>query len=108
MMAATSPIERVVLTHLQIPLKEPFRISGGEVAIKDAILVSVEPSSAIGHGESSPMAASFGYSADTPEGCWDDLRTAIAPSLIGQSINSPAAISTLASTWTGSRFAAAG
>src|SRR5262249_54536153 len=34
--------------------------------------------------------------------------TAIAPSLIGQSINSPAAISTLASTWTGSRFAAAG
>ena len=39
-MTATSPIERVVLTHLQIPLKEPFRISGGEVAIKDAILVT--------------------------------------------------------------------
>ena len=31
-MTATDPIERVVLTHLQIPLKEPFRISGGEVA----------------------------------------------------------------------------
>ena len=39
-MTATSPIERVVLTHLQIPLKESFRISGGEVAIKDAILVT--------------------------------------------------------------------
>ena len=46
-MTATSPIERVVLTHLQIPLKEPFRISGGEVAVKDAILVTVETS--IGH-----------------------------------------------------------
>jgi O-succinylbenzoate synthase len=108
MMAATSPIDRVVLTHLQIPLKEPFRISGGEVAVKDAILVTVETASAMGHGESSPMAAGFGYSEDTPEGCWDDLRTAIAPSLIGQSIDSPAAIAALASTWSGSRFAAAG
>ncbi len=41
-MTATDPIERVVLTHIQIPFKEPFRISGGEVAIKDAILVEVE------------------------------------------------------------------
>ena len=90
MMTATSPIERVVLTHLQIPLKEPFRISGGEVAIKDAILVTVETSSGIGHGESSPMAASFGYSSDTPDGCWDDLRNTIAPSLIGRTIDSTA------------------
>jgi len=108
MTTATSPIERVVLTHLQIPLKEPFRISGGEVAIKDAILVTVETSSSIGHGESSPMASSFGYSSDTPEGCWDDLRNTIAPSLIGRTISSTAEIASLASTWTGSRFAAAG
>ena len=81
MVTASSPIERVVLTHLQIPLKEPFRISSGEVAIKDAILVSVETASAIGLGESSPMAGGFGYSTDTPEGCWDDLCHAIAPGL---------------------------
>jgi len=107
-MIATDPIERVVLTHLQIPLKEPFRTSGGEVAVKDAILVTVETSSGLGHGESSPMAASFGYSPDTPEGCWDDLRTRIAPALIGQTIDSPAAIASLAAAWKGSRFAAAG
>jgi O-succinylbenzoate synthase len=107
-MTATSPIERVVLTQLQIPLKEPFRISGGEVAVKDAILVTVETSSGIGHGESSPMAASFGYSPDTPDGCWDDLHDSIAPGLIGRSIDSPAAIGSLGTTWKGSRFAAAG
>jgi len=78
------------------------------VAIKDAILVTVETSSGIGHGESSPMAASFGYSSDAPDGCWDDLRNTIAPSLIGRTINSTAEIAALASTWTGSRFAAAG
>jgi o-succinylbenzoate synthase len=108
MMTATSPIERVVLTHLQIPLKESFRISGGEVAIKDAILVTVETSSGIGHGESSPMASGFGYSTDTPDGCWDDLRNTIAPSLMGRTVNSTAEIAGLASTWAGSRFAAAG
>ncbi len=108
MSTATSPIDRVVLTHLQIPLKEPFRISGGEVTIKDAILVTVETSSEIGHGESSPMASSFGYSSDTPEGCWDDLSNKIAPALIGQTISSTAEIASLAATWTGSRFAVAG
>jgi O-succinylbenzoate synthase len=104
----TGAIERVSLTHLQIPLKEPFRISGGEVAVKDAILVTVETAHGLGYGESSPMAASFGYSRDTPEGCWDDLTRQIAPALLGQTVGSPADIEALRAPWTGSRFAMAG
>src|SRR3954452_5698263 len=97
----TDPIERVSLTHLQIPLKEPFRISGGEVSVKDAILVTVETANGLGHGESSPMAASFGYSRGTPEGCWDALTGRIAPSLLGRRFSSPADIAALRDTWTG-------
>ena len=78
-MTTMGPIERVVLTHLRIPFKESFRISAGEVSVKDAILVAVETTSGIGVGESSPMAAGFGYSSDTPAGCWDDLTRQIAP-----------------------------
>jgi O-succinylbenzoate synthase len=107
-MTTSYPIERVVLTHLQIPFKEPFRISAGEVALKDAILVAVETSSAVGLGESSPMAASFGYSSDTPEGCWDDLTTTIAPSLLGRMVSALEDIAETASAWKASRFAAAG
>ena len=107
-MTTTGPIERVVLTHLQIPFKEPFRISAGEVAIKDAILVAIETQSAIGLGESSPMAASFGYSPDTPEGCWRDPTMLLAPSSLGQSFATTDDITALASTWQGSRFAVAG
>lgn len=107
-MTTTDPIDQVVLTHLQIPLKEPFRISGGEVAIKDAILVEVSTSSAFGLGESSPMASGFGYSADTPDGCWEDLATTIAPSLLGRSFAAIEDIAEVAATWRGSRFAAAG
>lgn len=107
MITATSPIDRVLLTHIQIPLKEPFRISGGEVGVKDAILVTLETSAAVGYGECSPMAAGFGYSTDTPEGCWEDLRS-IAPGLIGRQVDSPASIGAIASRWKGSRFAVAG
>jgi o-succinylbenzoate synthase len=107
-MTTRSPIERVVLTHLRIPFKEPFRISGGEVSVKDAILVAVEAGSGVGLGESSPMAEGFGYSSDTPRGCWEDLTTQIAPGLLDRSVSSVEEITELASTWTGSRFAAAG
>jgi O-succinylbenzoate synthase len=101
-------VERITLTHLQIPLKEPFRISGGEVSIKDAILVTVETSSGIGLGESSPMAVGFGYSSDSPEGCWDDLAERIAPRLLGRSFPTIEAIADLSAGWNGSRFASAG
>jgi o-succinylbenzoate synthase len=107
-MTAMSPIDKVVLTHLRIPFKEPFRISGGQVVIKDAILVAVETGSGVGLGESSPMAEGFGYSSDTPQGCWEDLTTRIAPSLLDRSFSSPEEIAEIAATWQGSRFAAAG
>jgi len=107
-MASTDPVDRVILTHLQIPLKEPFRIAGGQVSVKDAILVTLETASGIGQGESSPMAASFGYSHDTPQGCWEDLANEIAPSLLGVSVSSPEEIAERAQRWRGSRFASAG
>jgi o-succinylbenzoate synthase len=106
----TDPIARVGLVHLQIPFKEPFRISGGQVAVKDAILVTIATEAGLlGVGESSPMAASFGYSADTPEGCWADLSRLIAKGLLGQQFASIDDIAALAKNWEGcSRFAVAG
>ena len=107
-MTITDPIERIVLTHLRIPLKEPFRISGGEVAIKDAILVLLETNSGIGLGESSPMAAGFGYPGDSPESCWASLTDLIAPRLLGQTIQSIEDIGAIASSWKIGKFAEAG
>ena len=75
------------------------------MAIKDAILVTLETASAVGLGESSPMAAGFGYSSDTPEWCWEDLAGSIAPSLLGRAAGSLEAIAELAAGWTASRFA---
>jgi len=76
-------IERVILTHVRVPLVEPFRISSGAVSEKDGIVVAVEAGGVTGYGESSPMGGSF-YSRDTPESCWRELCEIVVPAAIGQ------------------------
>jgi O-succinylbenzoate synthase len=71
-------IDRVTLTHARVPLVEPFRISNGEIAEKDGIVVAVASDGLTGVGESSPMAGNF-YSGDTPESCWLDLTERLIP-----------------------------
>ncbi len=66
------------LYHVKIPMKEPFRISSGEVSVKDAVLIELEIKTEDkilnAFGEASPMAGSF-YSNETPESVWDELTT---------------------------------
>ena len=82
------------MTHLQIPLKEPFRISGGEGRVKDAILVTVETGrrSASARARRWPRVRLFDRH---PGGCWDDLPSRIAPSLLGRSFTTVEEIAAL-------------
>jgi O-succinylbenzoate synthase len=74
-------IDRVSLSHIRIPLIEPFRISNGAIAEKDGILIGIHADGVVGYGEASPMAGSF-YSPDTPESTWGDLCDRIVPRLL--------------------------
>lgn len=71
-------IDQITLTHVRVPLVEPFKISNGEIGEKDAILVGVYGEGLIGYGESSPMSGSF-YSEETPESAWDCLVGELIP-----------------------------
>ena len=74
-------IRRVKLHRVRIPLLEPFRISNGEVAEKESLLIEVLTDNGVtGWGEASPMAGSF-YSADTPESVWQSLTQHLIPAL---------------------------
>lgn len=76
-------VESVALHRVRVPLLEPFRISNGSVAEKDAVLVEVRTSEGVtGWGEASPMSGSF-YSADTPDGTWRALRETFVPIALG-------------------------
>jgi O-succinylbenzoate synthase len=111
----SAPIEGIALTHVRVPLVEPFRISHAEVAAKDAIIVRLRCGDAVGYGESSPMAGAF-YSAETPDSCWRALIDVAAPWVLerqpslhpdgGQA--APAALDPLADLMPHDRFAFAG
>ena len=75
-------IDEIILTHVRIPLIEPFRISSGCVSVKEGIVVALHSDGLVGYGESSPMGGSF-YSADTPEKCWTELCARVAPAIVG-------------------------
>jgi o-succinylbenzoate synthase len=81
-------VDRVVITHVRIPLVEPFRISSGAVAEKDAIVITLRADDLTGHGESSAMGGSF-YSDDTPEKSWQELCEIVAPAIVNRGFVSP-------------------
>lgn len=64
---------RISLDWVQVPLREPFRISNGAVAVKDSIVVSYDREGVTGYGEASPMGGAF-YSTETPESTWAALE----------------------------------
>lgn len=70
----------IQLHWIQIPLHEPFRISNGSVAVKDAIVVEYERDGVTGWGEASPMGGAF-YSQETPESSWAAIE-ALAPAVL--------------------------
>ncbi|HWQ52939.1 MAG TPA: o-succinylbenzoate synthase [Bryobacteraceae bacterium] len=83
--------EAIDATRVAVPMHEPFRISSGEVSLKEAILVKIQGGAAFGWGESSAMPGGF-YSADTPDGCQEELVKCLLPALAGRRFESMAAL----------------
>jgi O-succinylbenzoate synthase len=81
-------IDKAVATHVRVPFVEPFRISSGCVAEKDAIVLELHSDGFTGYGESSAMAGSF-YSADTPEKSWSELCELVLPAIVGREFECP-------------------
>jgi o-succinylbenzoate synthase len=104
--ARTGPIEiaRAELFRVSIPLREPFRISSGEVSRKDVLLVRISDDSAYGWGESSAMGGGF-YSTETPDGCEAELLDVLLPAVLGRRFKSMEDLNENLSTLTSNCFA---
>ena len=100
-------IERVTLTHVRIPLLEPFRISNGSVGEKDGIIVRVDVDGLVGVGEASPMGGTF-YSEDTPESVWALLKDRLVPAVLAARPATSADAHNVLESLGGSPFARAG
>jgi O-succinylbenzoate synthase len=100
-------IDQITLTHVRVPLVEPFKISSGEVAEKDAIVVGVLSEGLVGYGESSPMSGTF-YSDETPESAWNCLTNELIPRLLRSGAGSIKEVNSLLDQTKGNAFAKAG
>lgn len=100
-------IDRITLTHVRVPLVEPFKISSGEVSEKDAILVGVSSEGLVGYGESSPMSGSF-YSDETPESAWSCLTKELVPLALRSNPGSIEEVNAFINRIQGNAFAKAG
>jgi O-succinylbenzoate synthase len=69
------------LHWVRVPLHEAFRISSGEVSVKEAILIELTADGQTGWGEASPMPGTF-YSEETPESTWEFLRSTLVPGFL--------------------------
>ena len=87
----TSPgiiINRAILRHVTVPMREPFRISNGVVSEKESIIIELYSGDHIGYGEASPMSGSF-YSSETPESTWAALANDLIPDILSRQFQNP-------------------
>ena len=97
-----------MLHRVRVPFVEPFRISNGVVAEKDAILLELTTANGtVGWGEASPMSGSF-YSADTPDSSWAILKDQILPALLARGPIDPPRVYEFLREFPGDKFAKAG
>lgn len=89
--------------RVSVPMLEPFRISSGEVAAKDAVVVRLSDGANRGWGESSAMAGGF-YSSETPDFCQEELIHKMLPRLVGRSWPTMLALEEELAELTPSRF----
>lgn len=101
-------VKSAVLHRVRVPFVEPFRISNGVVAEKDAILIELTTSDdVVGWGEASPMSGTF-YSSDTPESSWTVLKEQFVPALLSLGHVDPARFYEFLREQPGDQFSRAG
>ncbi len=82
-------VEKIHLCEIQLPLKEPFRISSGEVSMRRVLIVKlIDGDGTVGWGESVAGEQPY-YSPETIEGVWIAIRNFIGPRVLGRTFEHP-------------------
>ncbi len=102
-------IRRVGLYEVALPLRSPFTISGGSLAVRRSLIVELEDESGMcGYGESAPFEFPF-YSAETLSSALACLRDVLIPRVLGRRVEDTGAMwALLGDGVRGNRMARAG
>ena len=82
-------LEKIILTHLRMPLVSHFETSFGRIFDRDSILITVYSEGLVGYGEC-VADRDPGYAYETSGTAWHILKDFILPALYGKNVEGPA------------------
>ena len=93
-MSTISPIqpERLVLREIQLPLREPFRISSGETTVRRILLLELTDKSGATSWSECVAGELPNYSPETIDTSWLAIKEWLAPRILGATFASPQAV----------------
>ena len=82
-------IEKITLREINLPLKEPFRISSGVTAIRRIALLELRSSDGVVEWSECVAGEEPNYSYETIDTAWWAIREWIAPRILGKELTGP-------------------
>ncbi len=82
-------LERVVLREIRLPLREPFRISSGEMRERRILLLELFDASGVSVWSECVVDDAPNYSPETIDTAWPIIARWLAPRLLGTSVEAP-------------------
>jgi O-succinylbenzoate synthase len=83
-------LDRVVLREIRLPLREPFRISSGEMRERRILLLELTDKSGASTWSECVVDDAPNYSPETIDTAWPTIVRWLAPRLLGARVESPA------------------
>jgi o-succinylbenzoate synthase len=81
--------ERLTLREIQLPLREPFRISSGTQTLRRILLLELEDASGAAAWSECVAPEQPNYSPETIDTAWLAIRSWVAPRVLGHSFEQP-------------------
>ena len=88
----TLRLERLTLREIQLPLKEPFRISSGTQTTRRILLLELEDAGGATAWSECVAPELPNYTAETIDTAWIAIRDWVAPRVLGRSFDEPSEV----------------
>src|SRR5687768_7701860 len=88
-------LQEITLREIQLPLKEPFRISSGVVLNRRILLLQLKDTDGVVEWSECVAGEQPNYSPETIDTAWLALREWLAPRVLGREFEHPSALRTV-------------
>lgn len=88
----TLQVDRLILREIQLPLREPFRISSGTQTVRRILLLELVDPSGVSVWSECVAPEQPNYSPETIDTAWLAIRSWVAPRVLGRTFSDPSEV----------------